>query len=65
MHDFMDEEFEFDFREEEFWRGFPAVVPLDTPFQHNVVRHYLCMYMSKVTAPQDAHKKLVLQVRTH
>ena len=27
MHDFMDEE--FDFREEEFWRGFPAVVPLD------------------------------------
>ena len=29
MHDFMDEEYEFDFREEEFWRGFPAVVPLD------------------------------------
>jgi len=34
MHDFM-EEFEFDFRareEEEFWREFPAVVPLDHTF---------------------------------
>ena len=29
MHDFMDEEFEFEFREEEFSRKFPAVVPLD------------------------------------
>ena len=29
MHDFMDDEFKFDFWEEEFWRGFPAVVPLD------------------------------------
>ena len=28
IHDFMDDEFEFDFREEEFWRGFPTVVPL-------------------------------------
>ena len=33
MHDFMEEEFEFDFREEEeFWREFPAVVPLDHTF---------------------------------
>ena len=29
MHDFMDDEFKFDFWEDEFWRGFPAVVPLD------------------------------------
>ena len=52
MHDFMDKEFEFDFREE-FLREFPAVVPLDHTRSTQHGKTYICIVFTGLSVVRN------------